>query len=291
MRAYNTNLFTNNDADSYYLLGLFITDGNMYHGEASLSSIDLDILNKIDKLLSTKTCISKKSNSNCYRLRINNKIIFNWLLQNGCIPNKTKVVKFPDVPKQYIPDFIRGLIDGDGNIGMYKNRAVIRFDSASLDLITKFSDELILLGINNKISLTKWIKTTINGKQIKSTTQMYRIALSGLKVYKLLKIMYYSDTSLYIQRKKEVARTIYNYFEKSGFSQDDLIKLDKFPMYKWVSDQELIDCCIKHKGVFKLVAKEYSISSESISRRLKKIGKYDFIRNLFPFIKINNLKK
>lgn len=34
MKKYNTEVFTNNNANSYYLLGLFITDGNMYDGKA-----------------------------------------------------------------------------------------------------------------------------------------------------------------------------------------------------------------------------------------------------------------
>lgn len=46
----------------------------------------------------------------------------------------------------------------------------------------------------------------------------------------------------------------------------------------------------KHNGVFVKVAEELGFSSWAISRRLRKIGKYDYVRTLFPHLNINNLR-
>lgn len=46
----------------------------------------------------------------------------NDLINLGCIPRKTLVLKFPNestVPKQLIKHFIRGYMDGDGCISTY----------------------------------------------------------------------------------------------------------------------------------------------------------------------------
>lgn len=291
MKTYNTSIFTNNNANSYYLLGLFITDGNIYDGESSISSIDLELLERIEKLISPDKLISKKNNSNCYRLRINNKIIKNWLMDNGCVPNKTKIVKFPNVPEKYLPDFIRGLIDGDGSIGLYNQCSTIRFDSASYDLINKFSIILTDYQIENKIKLTRWFTAILNGRKIQSRTQMYRITLTGLKAYKLLKLIYGSNPELYMKRKKDIVEKIFAYIERNGFLEEELLSMERLPMHRWGSDEDLINCCIKHKGVLKLVAEEYNVASWTISFRLRKIDKYNYIRSLFPFNRIDNINR
>lgn len=294
---YNDSVFSNEDDISFYLLGLFITDGNISlkpnsdYGEASITSIDLEVLEKIRALVKSDLLLAKKKDSNCYRLRINNKPIVDWLRKFGVVPNKTIIVEFPNIPKVYLPDLIRGLIDGDGSIGCYNNKPMIRFDSASLSLITGVSNVLKDWNLSNKIVITKPVDSMLNGRPIKTTTPMYRIALDGLKAYKLLKIIY-KNNRLSILRKRVIAESIISNLE-SIHTEKVLLSVNRIPnknAIKWPSDKELVNLCIKHKGVFAEVAKEFNSSGWVVSQRLRKINKYNFIRNLYPYVNINNLK-
>jgi hypothetical protein len=42
----------------------------------------------------------------------------------GGTENKSLTLEFPEVPKEYLPDFIRGYFDGDGSIMRLKNNRV-----------------------------------------------------------------------------------------------------------------------------------------------------------------------
>src|SRR5271166_106735 len=112
---YNYEVFTRSDDVSYYLLGAFITDGCMKQGNASISSADKDWLISIRDLICKDLPITKEK-SKCWRLNVRDFRIRGWLLQNGCVPRKSLVVQFPKIPTQYLPDFLRGCIDGDGSI-------------------------------------------------------------------------------------------------------------------------------------------------------------------------------
>ena len=47
-------------------------------------------------------------------LLINSKEIKKDLEKLGILTNKSLTLPFPDVPKEFLPSFVRGVIDGDG---------------------------------------------------------------------------------------------------------------------------------------------------------------------------------
>ncbi|MCB5934278.1 hypothetical protein LI012_00855 [Caldibacillus thermoamylovorans] len=49
-----------------------------------------------------------------HTLIINSKLIADDLRKIGIYENKSLTVPFPNVPNEYLPSFIRGVIDGDG---------------------------------------------------------------------------------------------------------------------------------------------------------------------------------
>jgi intein/homing endonuclease len=311
---YNVDVLLKEDDISYYLLGLFIADGNVigskncFPSTCRISLIDYELLEKIRDLIcpnkaitkckdifnpETKEIIKNKSYSFCFH----SKIMCEWLIKNECVPNKTKIAKFPNIPEKYIPDFIRGLLDGDGSTSIHNNhlhqkakKTSVRFDSASYELIAGFQQALSKYGIDTRIEKTKWITTTINGRQTQTTTQMYRLALTGLKAYKLLKIVYRHDR-LSLARKKDIAQEIYQYVERNGFTEEELLKMDKLPVKKWQPDDVLFDLMMKHKGSLVEAAKEINTAGWTLSSRLRKIGLYDKIRAIYPFDNIQNIKK
>lgn len=124
--------FFENWSDSLaYLLGLIYTDGNLLKAyfdknrnkmvvdyRISISQKDPYILNQIKDLLSLNISpvkLRNNKNSYIYRLDFRDKEVFEKLESFGLCPNKSLKITFPDIPKEYLSGFIRGLFDGDGS--------------------------------------------------------------------------------------------------------------------------------------------------------------------------------
>jgi hypothetical protein len=46
---------------------------------------------------------------------IYNKSLYDKLLEIGLTPNKSLTLQWPEVPREYYRDFVRGFFDGDGS--------------------------------------------------------------------------------------------------------------------------------------------------------------------------------
>src|SRR5690349_14227921 len=112
---------------SYYLLGAFITDGNVHKDKSrtnsfkcSLHSKDKEWLDSINHILDQEGKI--RVGKTCHSLWFYNQDIYQWLISHNCTPNKSLTVQLPNVPNIYFRDFVRGCLDGDGCItrGNYK---------------------------------------------------------------------------------------------------------------------------------------------------------------------------
>lgn len=64
-------------------------------------------------------------------LRIGDKKLHNDLIKAGCIPNKSLILEYPSesiLPRTLERHFIRGYLDGDGSIGIYRDKPRIRIE-------------------------------------------------------------------------------------------------------------------------------------------------------------------
>jgi len=122
---YNLDLFYCEDALSYYLLGAYMTDGCIsitkdHSACITLSSKDRNWLNAVAQLICPELPIKMHHNHKCWDIKIHSYELAQWFISKGCTPKKSLTLKFPDVPNKFIPDFIRGIIDGDGTIILTK---------------------------------------------------------------------------------------------------------------------------------------------------------------------------
>lgn len=101
-----------------YVLGLIITDGCISKaGTVALSMNDKDLLEKVKKAMGSKHKITpSKHQKGLYCFRFTRERLAKKLNNLGVIPRKSFTVKLPEVPQKYLPDFIRGIFDGDGCI-------------------------------------------------------------------------------------------------------------------------------------------------------------------------------
>lgn len=225
---YNYKIFTNEDEISYYLLGVFLTDGCMMKNKASLSSADEGWLLSIRDLICPNKPLQKEK-SKCWRLDISDFRIKKWLLDNECVPRKSLTLKFPSIPEQYIPDFMRGCIDGDGSISFNqyirhvgKNNKPYpyysihyRLTSASKNFVDSFSSILYTNNLNHSISfaLPGTNNSIINGRIIHHKNTIYTLAGGHKSAYNFLKWVYYPGHKISLERKKIRAEEIISHYE------------------------------------------------------------------------------
>lgn len=210
LRKYTVNdnffkVWSNNMA---YILGFWFADGcimkrnEQYQFNIGQKQKDKYLLEQIlfELCSNSKIYCCEKNNFCCFTIR--SKKIFNDLIVIGGKERKSLDVKFPSVPKAFLPDFVRGLWDGDGSIyySNYSKRYVASYVSGSKDFIYGLH-----CAIKNNVND---IKGSIV-KDIKSN--VYRLSFHCNDLIRLRNFMYgeMSDTSLKLLRK-------YSVFKKTG---------------------------------------------------------------------------
>lgn len=124
LRTLNQDFFRIWSDQMAYVLGFFAADGSMLQNSRGSCFIEFSVTDKevLDFIrsaagsshaISTRPLRSEKWKQQ-YRLQIGSKAWFKDLLKLGFTQGKSKSLRFPNVPKQYLPDFIRGYFDGDG---------------------------------------------------------------------------------------------------------------------------------------------------------------------------------
>ena len=117
-----------------WVLGLFVTDGNVNKQLHSIyfSQKDERVLKLIAKYMEADYVLAATwPTKTTPTLIINSKEIKKDLEMLGIIANKSLLVPFPKVPKEYLASFVRGVIDGDGWV--QKTGYVMNFTSGSRD--------------------------------------------------------------------------------------------------------------------------------------------------------------
>ena len=123
-----------NTPEKAYLLGIIQTDGSV---RTSNRNAALTITQHKDyawyikdMLLNLSDYVGDTEDRNCRQLQVGSKQIVNDLINIGIVPNKTYTQSDEDInnlwnsiPEEYKGDFIRGLIDGDGNVSFFTQKS------------------------------------------------------------------------------------------------------------------------------------------------------------------------
>ena len=126
----NSNIFNTIDTEEKaYWLGFLYADGNVLDNNTislELSTVDKEHLIKFNSFLNKSLDI--REDKNRVRCIFKDTTIKNSLVNLGCIPRKSLVLRFPkdkQVPKRLKRHFVRGYIDGDGSIYKSNNNIYI----------------------------------------------------------------------------------------------------------------------------------------------------------------------
>ena len=200
-----------------YVLGFFVADGyitvNRRGGQFWCIQItDKELLENIKIVLNSEHKISmrlpkKRTRNITHRIQIGSKEMCEDLRRLGIVENKTKNLKLPEMPKKYLPHFVRGYFDGDGNIWMgeiHRERKtrhqalLLAFTSCSHEFLSNLRKHLESFGVEG-------------GSLFRSKKKEFsRLQYSTKNALKLGDLMYNGDIGdLFLQRKKRV----FNEFE------------------------------------------------------------------------------
>jgi len=93
-----------------------------------------------------------------YTFAISIERIYDDLILLGLTPRKSRTMKFPPVPDEYLRHFIRGCWDGDGSVSVYEDssrtkttrRLKASFTSGSLQFIQSMVKRLVRVGLRQR---------------------------------------------------------------------------------------------------------------------------------------------
>lgn len=147
------NNFLIESREKYYWLGFLAADGNVALKEPrirfELKIDDEDAILKLANFCKTNMPIKYRVNNNktsCACLDINSSKLKKYLANYNIIPNKSKNFEIPldKIPKEYLWDFVRGMMDGDGSIIFLKTKKYnpygISFVSANYNCIKQMKE-------------------------------------------------------------------------------------------------------------------------------------------------------
>lgn len=194
----NSKAFDILTEESAYWIGFIAADGCLstkYNGgikglSIKLQHSDVGHLIKFQKFLSTKYAVI--SNDKFARIQVYDNLIYDKLIQYGLCENKTNCDYRISDEILYNKHFWRGMIDGDGSLGIYKNRNTTY---VRLNLVS--NTYLILLQF--RLFINKYIGILPNILNRSNCSSM-DINLTSKNAVNILNILY-KDSSIYLDRK------------------------------------------------------------------------------------------
>lgn len=206
--TFNEHYFKKIDsASKAYFLGLLYADGNIYlkrrRMQIGLQLGDSYILERFARELNFIGKLYKDRNR-LVKLILDSSILSSDLINAGCVPNKTSILKFPTediLPKDLESHFIRGFFDGDGGISANDKYLNITF-TATEAFLEVLSIKLSKLGIHSS-RFRKRYKT--------QTASSGDICINRRSSQKILNKYIYKDCGeFFLTRKKEKFRILEN---------------------------------------------------------------------------------
>ncbi len=253
-----------------YWLGFLYADGNVYinhgiNGNTKGATVEISLKEEDDyHLYNFRSDINGNMPITYRDIKLNNKLypscrisigsikMAKDLINHGCIPNKSLILKFPkNLSEELLPHFIRGYIDGDGCVffNVYEKTSTFAVS---------------LLGTYNFLNSLKYIliNNNIKSSEVKSSkSKAFVLYMHGrdnlVKLYNYL----YKDASRFLGRKIDK-------FRKALFYYDKEFKISETAKLMYLLDDELqelkFDKWYKKSNMYK-VLQEHKKQQKQIS--------------------------
>lgn len=158
---WDKEFFTKFTAITAYWAGFLLADGNINNKGNVLALViqgkDLEhLLSFCQDIELDKDAVFRDNKYDAYGIHLHYKNLGKQLLPWGITPRKSKTFNLPYfnmIHDELIPHFLRGWIDGDGNVYRYGRSARIRVASGNLASLEWFSENLRYIGYEGNISI------------------------------------------------------------------------------------------------------------------------------------------
>lgn len=195
--------------ETAYAVGLIATDGCLYNNgrHINFTSKDLELINTFKKCLGIKNKISTKHSgfnrrNLCYFIQFGDVSFYQFLIDIGLTPAKSKTMGALAVPDQLMPDLLRGLHDGDGSFSSYYDPRWPMSFLFYLSFVSASKSHLV------------WLRNTlqrilgVSGHGLYAPTGgVYQLKFAKQEARKIIDFMYYRPNIPCLERKRE---KIYN---------------------------------------------------------------------------------
>ena len=190
-----------------YGIGLIATDGCLSSDgrHIEFTSKDLELVTHIKGAFKLTNKITQKSRGGSiekkyHRIQFGNVQLYNFLINIGLSPKKSHTLGALRIPKYFLADFLRGVIDGDGSIGYFmhpeskRKQFRIRISSASKSFLTWLDKEITrFLGIKGLI---------------RRCAKVYELRYYRADSKELAKCIYCDKNALSLKRKFKIAELL-----------------------------------------------------------------------------------
>lgn len=187
-----------------YGIGLIATDGCLSTDKRHIEycSKDLESILNFKISFGIKNKIGRKKrggvpNRTYYRIQFGDVALYGFLIEIGLSPRKSLTMGPMKVPEKYFPDFLRGVIDGDGSVGYFmhpessKKQLRVRIASGSLRFLEWLRDE-----IHRSLRIRGAMRKIVRA---------YQLCYYKQDSIRLLGYTYYKKDIICLSRKREIA--------------------------------------------------------------------------------------
>ena len=224
---FNIDFFKKWSNEMAYVLGFLYADGNITDADSSsrtqyikFSNKEKGIIKKIKSVLKaehpihlqpSRTSVDKSGHlyrsSDSFYLRIGSKRMFADLIKLGLMAGKSKIMKFPPIPSQYLSHFIRGYFDGDGSIhiekkGNINGKLIIK----KVQTIFSSGSKVFLQDLSNILAEV----LNVRKAKIYKGDGDFQIKYFLRDSVKIFKFMYKNSYNLFLKRKFDKFKRFFN---------------------------------------------------------------------------------
>jgi excisionase family DNA binding protein len=128
----NENFFSSQNSQMAYVLGLLVTDGYLTRKSDGreilcLKLIDRDLLEEVRDMMDSTYgiyfCGKTDAGNDIFRIEFDRRQLIEDVKKYGIVKRKTLITVFPILlEEKYYPDFVRGVLDGDGCVHWHKDK-------------------------------------------------------------------------------------------------------------------------------------------------------------------------
>lgn len=184
-----------------YFLGLMYSDGSVMERGFYLKLKDEDVIQQFKEELHAEAPIRRiETPWDAYIIQIYSQKLCLHLINQGCVPNKTRVIQVPSLRSDLYRHFIRGFFDGDGCLQLNDKIYHCSFDLTSASL--QFLEQL-------RPIITAKAKT--NGSiQKENNYNVWHLRYGGHQVVQIMDWLY-ENSHFYMKRKYDKYQILKQY--------------------------------------------------------------------------------